>query len=116
QGVQILHYEDFGEDASEPWHERGASGDASADPLSRMLASDLRAALIQAIDDLPEREKLLLSLCYEQGLNLKEIGAVMGVTEGRVCQLRSQATARIRARLHAGAWRDATEAQLAQLI
>lgn len=117
QGIQILHYEDFGEDASEPWQERSAPADAGADPLSRLLAGDLRAALIQAIDDLPEREKLLLSLYYEQGLNLKEIGAVMGVTEGRVCQLRSQAIARIRAHLHASAWQDVpSDAQIAQLI
>jgi len=117
QGMQILHYEDFGDDESGSWHERGAVGEAGADPLARLLAGDLRAVLVQAIETLPEREKMLLSLYYEQGLNLKEIGAVMGVTEGRVCQLRSQATARIRAKLHASAWRDApTDTQLAHLI
>ena len=99
QGIQLMHYEDFGgkDDDDHDWQERMAPTDAHADPLSRLLAGDLRATLIQAINDLPEREKLLLSLYYEQGLNLKEIGAVLDVTEGRVCQLRSQATARLRA-------------------
>jgi len=111
QGVQIVHHEDFGchGDDDLDWHDRIAPTERMDDPLSRMLANDLRTALIQAIDALPEREKLLLSLCYEQGLNLKEIGAVMGITEGRVCQLRSQATARIRAKLHAQAWQQAPD-------
>jgi RNA polymerase sigma factor for flagellar operon FliA len=52
--------------------------------------------LVEAIDALPEREKLMMSLYYEQDLNLREIGEVMGVTESRVCQLHSQAVARLR--------------------
>ena len=48
---------------------------------------------------LPEREKLMMALYYEQDLNLREIGEVMGVTESRVCQLHSQAVARLRARI-----------------
>ncbi len=50
-----------------------------------------------AIANLPEREKLMMALYYEQDLNLREIGEVMGVTESRVCQLHSQAVARLRA-------------------
>lgn len=81
------------------------------------MLDELRRALIDAIDGLPEREKLLLSLCYEQGLNLKEIGAVLNVTEARVCQLRAQATARIRARLKEQAWaRLPTAHHLAQVV
>ena len=57
-----------------------------------------------AIEELPEREKLMMGLYYEQELNLKEIGAVMGVSESRVSQLHSQAVARLRAKLREEAW------------
>jgi RNA polymerase sigma factor for flagellar operon FliA len=58
-----------------------------------------RAALTQAIDVLPEREKLLMGLYYEQEMNFREIAAILGVTESRVCQLHSQAVIRLRAKL-----------------
>ena len=59
----------------------------------------LRLDFHDVIDELPEREKLLMSLYYEQDLNLREIGSVMGITESRVCQLHSQAVARLRSKL-----------------
>lgn len=62
-----------------------------------------REALVTAIAGLPEREQLVLSLYYEQELNLREIGAVLSVSESRVCQIHGQATLRLRARL--GEWR-----------
>jgi RNA polymerase sigma factor for flagellar operon FliA len=58
-----------------------------------------RRDLAEAVSGLPEREQLVMSLYYEQELNLREIGGVLGVTESRVCQLHGQALARIRARL-----------------
>jgi len=61
-------------------------------------------ALAEAISHLPEREKLVLSLYYDEELNLKEIGQVLGVSESRVSQLHSQCAARLRARL--GEWRS----------
>jgi RNA polymerase sigma factor for flagellar operon FliA len=73
--------------------------DDAPDPLAATLDDSLRQAIIDAIERLPEREKLILSLYYEQELNLKEIGAVMKVTESRVCQLHGQALVRLRARL-----------------
>lgn len=64
------------------------------------LASDnFRKSLAAAIGDLPEREKLVLSLYYQEELNLKEIGAVLGVSESRVSQIHSQAALRLRGRL-----------------
>ena len=103
--------------AQSDWSATLNHGSATGNPLDSLLAGDFRQALVHAIDALPDREKLLLSLCYEQGLNLKEIGAIMSVTEARVCQLRSQATARIRAKLKEQAWQDLPkEGQIAQII
>jgi RNA polymerase sigma factor for flagellar operon FliA len=73
---------------------------SSPSPLAALLDSDNRANVMAAIDALPEREKLLLGLYYQEELNLKEIGAVLGVSESRVCQLHSQAVARLRSRLN----------------
>ena len=58
-----------------------------------------KAHLSRAIDGLPEREKLVLALYYDEELNLKEIGEVIGVSESRVSQIHSQAAMRLRARL-----------------
>jgi RNA polymerase sigma factor for flagellar operon FliA len=60
---------------------------------------------VEAIEGLPEREKLVMSLYYDEELNLREIGSVLGVTESRVCQIHGQALIRLRARLHD--WLDA---------
>jgi RNA polymerase sigma factor for flagellar operon FliA len=111
QGAQIVHYEDFGAENDADGRDGDWTGSAvepgpGGNPLDSLLAHDFRQALVGAIGALPEREQLLLSLCYEQGLNLKEVGAVMGVTEARVCQLRSQAMARLRATLKDGAWQN----------
>jgi RNA polymerase sigma factor for flagellar operon FliA len=65
-----------------------------------MLEEDqFREALGQAIASLPERERLVLSLYYEQELNLREIGEILDVSESRVCQIHGQAVLRVRARL-----------------
>ena len=58
-----------------------------------------RAALVKSIESLPERERLLMGMHYEQDMNLREIGEVLGVGESRVCQLHSQAVARLRSML-----------------
>lgn len=115
QGAQIVHYEDFGTENGAEGRDADwtggvvAEGGSAGNPLDTLLAGDFRQALVDAIGALPDREKLLLSLCYEQGLNLKEVGAVMGVTEARVCQLRSQAMSRLRAKLKEGAWQHLPE-------
>jgi RNA polymerase sigma factor for flagellar operon FliA len=59
----------------------------------------MRAALVEAIKVLPEREQYIMSMYYEHDMNLKEIAAVLGVTESRICQLHSQSIARLRSRL-----------------
>ena len=73
--------------------------DEKADPFREIVDEDFRKALALAIGELPEREKLVMSLYYDEELNLKEIGAVLKVTESRVCQLHGQALVRLKARL-----------------
>ncbi|WP_151671515.1 RNA polymerase sigma factor FliA [Nitrincola schmidtii] len=58
-----------------------------------------RQALAGAIDSLPEREKLVMALYYDEELNLKEIGSILGVSESRVSQIHSQAAMRLKSRL-----------------
>ncbi|HEU4774293.1 MAG TPA: sigma-70 family RNA polymerase sigma factor, partial [Lysobacter sp.] len=82
---------------------------ASADGVSPARAfedAEFRGALGDAIGLLPEREQLVLSLYYEQELNLREIGAVLSISESRVCQIHGQAMLRLRSRL--GDWRGIT--------
>ncbi|HTQ36243.1 MAG TPA: RNA polymerase sigma factor FliA [Steroidobacteraceae bacterium] len=79
---------------------------AECDPLLEAERGDLRTSVAAAIAALPERERLVMSLYYDDELNLKEIGAVLGVSESRACQLHGQALLRLRGRLaaaHGGA-------------
>ncbi|WP_367605687.1 RNA polymerase sigma factor FliA [Legionella sp. W05-934-2] len=92
--IQVLHFDDLGIDQDYV----GQDID-SEQPLTTVLKNDFNEKLLEIIDGLPEKEKLVLSLYYEQELNLKEIGKVINVSESRVSQILSQATLRIRARL-----------------
>ncbi|MGP9797783.1 RNA polymerase sigma factor FliA [Halomonas sp. 86] len=92
---QLLPFEELVADGGEP-----VSFDVSNLPFEKLLDEQQRQTLIAAIEALPEREKLLMALYYQEELNLKEVGAVLGVTESRVSQLHSQAISRLRARLH----------------
>lgn len=98
RGHQIVYFDDFAGDGEEDFLERHFT-DNDADPANILEDRNLRQALVGAIERLPEREKLMMGLYYEQDLNLREIGEVMGVTESRVCQLHSQAIARLRAQI-----------------
>ncbi|WP_434356287.1 RNA polymerase sigma factor FliA [Parasalinivibrio latis] len=68
-------------------------------PFEDVAEDNFRESLAEAIRSLPEREALVLSLYYDEELNLKEIGAVIGVSESRVCQIQSQAMQRLRSKL-----------------
>ena len=98
RGHQLISFEDMIDDGNEDFLERHLSDDSN-EPSRILEDESLRKSLVQGIELLPEREKMMMALYYEQDLNLREIGEVMGVTESRVCQLHSQAVARLRARI-----------------
>ncbi len=98
RGHQLISFEDMVEDGDEDFLERHLTDDSN-EPSKVLEEESLRRMLVQGIEALPEREKLMMALYYEQDLNLREIGEVMGVTESRVCQLHTQAVARLRARI-----------------
>lgn len=99
RGTQLVYLEDMsGDDGDNDYLDRHA-GDATLNPLAQLQDHRMREALIEAIKVLPEREQHVMSMYYEQDMNLKEIAAVLKVTESRVCQLHSQSIARLRVRL-----------------
>ena len=98
RGHQLISFEDMVEEGDEDFLERHLTDD-TGEPSKILEDEALRRILVQGIEALPEREKMMMALYYEQDLNLREIGEVMGVTESRVCQLHSQAVARLRARV-----------------
>lgn len=101
RGTQLIYLEDMrGGEEDDSFLDRHA-GDSEADPENLLSDNRMRQALVQAIKLLPEREQYIMSMYYEQDMNLKEIAAVLGVTESRVCQLHSQSIARLRAKMRA---------------
>jgi len=74
-------------------------GSPEDDPLFRCLQSEVRNRLASAIDALPEKERLVLTLYHYEGLTMKEVGSMLGVVESRVSQIHSSAVVRLRAAL-----------------
>ena len=109
RGHQLVYLEDLVAEDGEDFLARHFVEERS-DPAQLFEDEDARQALVRAIAGLPEREKMMMALYYEQDLNLREIGEVMGVSESRVCQLHSQAVMRLRARLFGGTDRKAAKA------
>ena len=99
-GTQLVYLEDIGSggEGENDYLDRHVA-EEGGDPLSLLNDQRMRMALVEAIKQLPEREQYVMSMYYEQDMNLKEIAAVLGVTESRVCQLHSQSIARLRAKL-----------------
>jgi len=98
-GCRIFSYEDpntIGEEGCDP-HDRHPN-----QPLENLQNSDFKQGLAKEIKGLPERERLVMALYYDEELNLREIGEILGVSESRVCQIHGQALIRLRARM--GEW------------
>jgi RNA polymerase sigma factor FliA len=101
RGTQLLYLEDMGGgDGDDDYLDRHTA-DEAANPLAMLQDRRMREALVEAIKLLPEREQYVMSMYYEHDMNLKEIAAVLKVTESRVCQLHSQSIARLRVKLRA---------------
>jgi RNA polymerase sigma factor for flagellar operon FliA len=99
RGTQLVYLEDMGgDDGEQEYLDRHVSDDG-ANPLAQLQDRRMREALVEGIKSLPEREQYVMSMYYEHDMNLKEIAAVLGVTESRVCQLHSQSIARLRVKL-----------------
>ena len=99
RGTQLIYLEDMsGDEGDQDFLDRHVA-DRGSDPQHLLQDDRMRHALVEAIKKLPEREQLVMSLYYEEDMNLKEIAAVLGVTESRVCQLHSQSIARLRVKL-----------------
>ena len=100
RGTQLVYLEDMSHgDDEEGFLERHETADTSADPMAMLRDQRLRSSLVTAIQSLPEREQYIMGMYYEHDMNLKEIAAVLGVTESRICQLHSQSIARLRAKM-----------------
>jgi RNA polymerase sigma factor for flagellar operon FliA len=100
RGTQLVYLEDMSRNGEEDdsFLDRHVA-DSEADPMNMLRDHRLRDSLVAAIKSLPEREQYIMSMYYEQDMNLKEIAAVLDVTESRICQLHSQSIARLRAKM-----------------
>ncbi|MEY3124285.1 MAG: polymerase sigma factor FliA [Pseudomonadota bacterium] len=100
RGTQLVYLEDMSRrnEEDDTYLDRHVA-DSESDPLNMLQDQRLRQAVVAAIKGLPEREQYIMSMYYEQDMNLKEIAAVLDITESRVCQLHSQSIARLRAKM-----------------
>ena len=100
RGTQLVYLEDISGhgDDEDSFLDRHA-GESESEPSAVLQDQRMRTALVGAIKLLPDREQKIMGMYYEHDMNLKEIAAVLGVTESRICQLHSQSIARLRAKL-----------------
>lgn len=99
-GTKIFNLDDLG---LEEEHLNKQEKSTISEPFTSLAINKFQDDLSNQIDTLPDKEKAVLSLYYDEELNLKEIGKVMGVSESRVCQIHSQAMVRLKSRMQG--WR-----------
>mgnify|MGYP001066250551 CR=1 FL=1 len=95
RGAQLVYYEDLYASDNDDFLDRFVD-ELAAGPFEMLSDQNFKKALSRAVLELPDREKMLMGMYYEQEMNFKEIGAVLGVSESRICQLHGQAIARLR--------------------
>ncbi len=100
-GVAVLSLEDMGinDDGDERNIMECIADPKSKDPFANVHLKEVKKLIGKAIDELPKKERLVLSLYYYEDMNLKEIGRILNVTESRVCQLHSQAILKLKAKI-----------------
>ncbi len=95
-GSQLLSFEEM---AGVSGQNTETQSEHLTGPYQSLQGEFFKQGLAENIAGLPERERLVMSLYYDDEFNLREIGEIIGVTEGRVCQIHSQALVRLRARM-----------------
>ena len=96
-GCRVFSIDDAGVNGDET--PQPVSDTPRNEPLDSLHTADFKSALAESISNLPERERLVMAMYYDEELNLREIGEVLGVSESRVCQIHGQALIRLRARM-----------------
>ena len=96
-GCRVFSIDDASVNGDEP--SQPVADTPRNEPLDSLHSADFKVALAEAIAGLPERESLGMAMYYDEELNLREIGEVLGVSESRVCQIHGQALIRLRARM-----------------
>ena len=101
KGAVVLSLDDMGshDEESHPILDALADRDQPS-PLESLVSEDARRALVDAIERLPDRQRLVLTLYYFEELTMKEIGVILHVTESRICQLHAQSMIKLKALLH----------------
>ncbi len=102
RGISIISFDDLRPtmDEGEEWDVLDVMADPNVeDPIETLGLQEMRLALSEAIGGLPEKERLVVTLYYFEGLTMSEIGEVLGLTESRISQLHSKAALRMRARI-----------------
>ena len=100
RATTLLNLEDLGlEDSDERNFLESLADGQAEDPLLSLLTQEVRQKLLTAIQELPDKERQVISLYYDEDLTMKEIGMILHITESRVCQLHTQAILRLKTQL-----------------